>query len=91
MRLIWLGVMGLALAVTGTSSEACSFAGRPNTRETRQAVDTAVQQGAAILDAVVERPNGRYGTPEEWAVLRTVRIWKGPVIFFQVDYTHELQ
>jgi hypothetical protein len=78
MRIVPLGMLTAVLVLASTPADACSRAGEPNIRETRQSVDRALSASAAIIDAVVERANGPYNTPEEWAVLRTVRIWKGP-------------
>lgn len=63
------------LAADASVAVACSWSRPPNERATRRQVDDAIRDSDVIVEAVVERSNT---DGDGIAVLRTVRLWKGP-------------
>lgn len=74
MRIAAAALYVAALAYPG-ASRACTFGGPPTEEGTRAAVERALRDSDAIIEAEVERDNtGEDGV----AILRVVRLWKGP-------------
>jgi len=77
MRLV-LCILASGLFAGAHAGQACSFGAAPTAEATRRDVAEALER-AVILDAVVERAYTVInGTEEGPAILRALRIWKGP-------------